>query len=234
MLWCQELILTTELENRKRPFEQLRIEIFVINQEIKQILVFELCQNGIFPPKRKINNLLQLIQSSQSPLKIPIDDQIHYQLQTFLLLLLSRQHPLCTEITHIVKNLYQLPMIRRHGKDIPFPAKMQKNCDLFFEGPRQSSPIARFEIQQFLTSLKNFSLSNDIFDNTLEILTMLSNFKIILLNLSSHIFISHKRIQNKNKFRINQNKSNFRMHSKQIKVNTIFFLKLYYSNKYLL
>ena len=124
-------------------------------------------------------------------------------------------------------------MIRRHGKDIPLSVEMQKNCYLFFEGPRQSSPISRLEIQQLLASLKNSGLSNDIFDNPLEILSMLSNFKIILLNFSTHIFISHKRIQHKNKLRITQNKSNFRMYSKQIEVNTIFFLKLHYSNKYL-
>ena len=195
--------------------------------------MLELCQNGVFPPKRKINNLLQLIQPSQSPLEISIDDQIHYQLQTFLLLLLSRQHPLCTEVTHVVKNLYQLPVIRWHGKDIPLSVKMEKNRYLFFEGPRQSSPIARLEIQQLLASLNNFGLSNDIFNNTLEILPVLSNFKIIFLNLPPHIFISHKRIQHKNKLRITQNKSYFRMHSKQIEVNTIFLLKLHYSNNYL-
>lgn len=66
MLLREQIVLITKFEDAERPFEELVIEIFVVNQEVEEIFAFDFVKNHLLFVTHKvvIYYLLHFIQSS--------------------------------------------------------------------------------------------------------------------------------------------------------------------------
>lgn len=81
MLLIKEIILCAELEDGDGSLEQLRIEVFIINQKIQKVSRLKLFKDVVFLSKcAKVQNLLELVETSKSPLEISIDNEVDYEL----------------------------------------------------------------------------------------------------------------------------------------------------------
>lgn len=48
MSFLEEVILGVKLEDWKRSFEELRIEVFVINEKVEKLSIFKFRNYGVF------------------------------------------------------------------------------------------------------------------------------------------------------------------------------------------